>query len=86
VKVVETLRAITFELPTSDVRELKVWAHQVTPEGQSLPLVFALDSEPSGHPEPIPLEGQAVIPITDQRHRMTIALTCEKGLELEAKA
>ena len=37
-----TLRAASFELPSSRVRHLKVWAHQLTPDGRSLGLPMLL--------------------------------------------
>jgi hypothetical protein len=37
-----TLRAASFELPALDARRLKVWAHQITPDGRSRGLPLTL--------------------------------------------
>ena len=42
VPVFGTLRAASFELPASRVRQLKVWAHQMTPDSKSLGLPMRL--------------------------------------------
>jgi len=40
------LREAVFELPPSQARELKVWVHQITPEGESerVPAVVEISS------------------------------------------
>jgi amino acid permease len=39
----QALRSATFELPLGAPREIKVWAHQITPEGNSVPLSALLN-------------------------------------------
>lgn len=41
-----TLRSISFQLPATRARQLKVWAHQITPEGNSrgLPVLLQVDA------------------------------------------
>jgi hypothetical protein len=47
-----SVRSATFELPHSDARQLKVWVHGVTAEGESepIPASVRLDAEAESHP------------------------------------
>jgi hypothetical protein len=44
------LRQAIFELPTRTARELKVWAHQITPDGQSEPVPAIVEVSCAGYP------------------------------------
>jgi hypothetical protein len=61
------LRAARLAVPTHGARELKVWAHRVTPERTSEPLPVRLDVVDGSHARHVELAacgGQIVVPLT----------------------
>jgi hypothetical protein len=43
----DAVRWVSFQLPPSDTRQLTVWVHAVTPEGDSEPIPATVSLEPS---------------------------------------
>jgi hypothetical protein len=71
------LREAVIELPPAPVRELKVWAHRLTPEGTSegLPAVLVLDNKSGSHEyDLVSSGGQIVVTVSGERQRLTISL------------
>jgi amino acid permease len=71
------LRAAVIELPQAPVRELKVWAHRLTPEGTSegLPAVLVLDNKSGSHEyDLVSSGGQIVVTVSGERQRLAISL------------
>jgi hypothetical protein len=61
------LRSATFHLPESPARELKVWAHRVTPDGDSRPLPAVVEVRCGDVTRRVDLSlsrGQVVLPIS----------------------
>jgi len=70
------LRSITFHLPVTEARELKVWAHTVTPDGSSRSLPAIMELNDKGNTKRFDLKvsgGQIVVPITGDACRLQIA-------------
>lgn len=61
-----TLRQATVDLPATPARELKVWVHQVTPDGysQGLPAAVQITADGATPPAAIPVDGQALLPFS----------------------
>lgn len=71
------LRHATFHLPATAARELKVWAHTVTPDGSSeaLPALAEVRCENETRRFDLKLSaGQAVLPLTSDRCSVRITL------------
>jgi hypothetical protein len=71
------LRHIQFRLPATRARELKTWAHRITPDGNSEGLPALLTVHSSGEEEEFDLKlsgGQAVVPIDGAACRLTLDL------------
>jgi hypothetical protein len=70
------LRSVTFHLPATQARELKVWAHTVTPDGSSASLPAIMELHCGGNAKRFDLKlsgGQVVVPITGDACRLQIA-------------
>jgi hypothetical protein len=70
------LRSVTFHLPATQARELKVWAHTVTPDGSSASLPAIMELHCGGNAKRFDLKlsgGQVVVPITGDACRLEIA-------------
>jgi hypothetical protein len=70
------LRSVTFHLPATQARELKVWAHTVTPDGtsESLPVLAEICCGDETKRFDLKLSGgQVVVPITGDACRLQIA-------------
>jgi hypothetical protein len=71
------LRSAHVELPPAPVRELKVWAHRLMPEGGSEGLAADLAvSNGIGHHEVDRrlVDGQLIVPVTGEALRLEITL------------
>jgi amino acid permease len=71
------LHAAVVELPPAPVRELKVWAHRLTPEGTSegLPAVLVLENDRgAGQYDLASSGGQVVVAVSGERQRLVISL------------
>jgi hypothetical protein len=72
------LRQAVFELPGSMARELKVWTHQITPDGQSERLPTVVDLACGGEPPrtyDLRVAGEQVLaPLTGGACRVQISL------------
>jgi hypothetical protein len=69
VPALSLLRYVNFQLVVPQARELKVWAHRVTPEGNSEGLPALLKVHCGGDEKEFDLKlsgGQVVLPLTDQ--------------------
>jgi len=63
-----TLRAVTFQVPAAKASQLKIWAHQITPEGNSEGLPVIVEAESGAARKQFNLkssDGLAVLPIND---------------------
>jgi len=72
------LRSVTFQLPATKARELKVWAHTVTPDGSSQSLPALVEVQCGGNAKRFDLKlsgGQAVLPITGDACELQIAFS-----------
>jgi hypothetical protein len=70
------LRSVTFHLPATQARELKVWVHTVTPDGSSASLPAIMELHCGGNVKRFDLKlsgGQVVVPITGDACRLQIA-------------
>jgi amino acid permease len=83
VKSADGLRSVTFELAPTHTRELKVWAHQVTPEGHSEELGAMLVITGGAESQEIDLASksgqQMVMPFDGGARHLEINLTSAKG-------
>jgi len=78
-----SLRYATFQLPATPARELKVWVHRVTPEGDSKSLPALLELHRGGESVQARTEqfdlrasgGQIVLPFSGEACRLHIALS-----------
>jgi amino acid permease len=71
------LRGAEFRLPVERVRELKVWAHRVTPEGSSEGLAGVVEVECGGATRQFPLGpsgGKLLLPVAGESCRVWITL------------
>ena len=74
------LRYAIFQLPVGQAKELKVWAHKVTPEGESEALPALVDVRCGDKVTRLDLKlsgGQALLPITGEVCRLEITLRPE---------
>lgn len=72
-----SLRRATFQPPTTKARELKVWTHKITPEGDSESLPARVEVRCGDEREAVDLElfgGQVVLPLTGEACRLEIVL------------
>ena len=72
-----SLRYANFQLPATQSRELKVWVHKVTLEGDSEGLPARLEVHCGGEEKEFDLKlsgGQVVLPLDDATRRLTITL------------
>jgi hypothetical protein len=72
------LRAMPLEVPTEGARELKVWAHRVTPERTSEPLPIRVQVVDGSAPRRVDLTtcgGQLVLPLTGTLCCLELTLT-----------
>ncbi|MBL7182938.1 MAG: hypothetical protein ISS50_00645 [Anaerolineae bacterium] len=70
-----SLRHATFRLPASQAQELKVWAHRVTPEGDSESLPALAEVRCGSETTRFDLKlsgGQIVLPLTSEACRLEI--------------
>ena len=77
------LRRAEFRLPVERVRELKVWAHRLTPEGNSESLAGVVEVECGGATRRFRLEasgGKVLFPVTGESCRVWIALAASPAL------
>ncbi len=73
-----SLRYANFHLPASQARELKVWAHRITPEGDSEGLPALLEVHCGDAKEEFDLKlagGQVVLPLLNEACRLEITFT-----------
>ena len=71
-----TLRSACFELPASRVRHLKVWAHQMTPDGKSLGLPMLLQVARGNGNNSLDLKlsnGLAIVPLSGEACSVRLA-------------
>jgi len=72
-----SLRRATFQLPATEARELKVWAHKITPEGNSQGLPALLNVHCGNEKKEFDLKscgGQVILPINGEACRLEITL------------
>jgi hypothetical protein len=72
------LASAVIDLPASPAREVKVWAHRLTPEGNSEALPARVDVQGGAHTQGFDLGaagGQVVLPIAAGPHRLEIRLS-----------
>jgi amino acid permease len=72
-----SLRSTTFQLPATEARELKVWAHQITPEESAQCLPALLNVHCGNQEQEIDLQqsdGQVVLPISGEACRLEVTL------------
>jgi hypothetical protein len=72
-----SLRYANFRLPATQAQELKVWAHQITPEGSSEGLPARLEVHCGGEKKEFDLKlfgGQVVLPFNGETCRLKITL------------
>ncbi len=80
-----TLRSAGFHLLTAGVKELKVWAHQVTPEGESVGLNGVLSVLDGTTSKPItlpPTSGQVLLPLSSESCQVEIKVNLGNDLGL----
>jgi hypothetical protein len=73
-----TLRTAVVELPSSPVRELKVWAHRLTREGlsETLPSMLVLENGTGGsHYDLATSEGQVIVAVSGEAQRLEIVVS-----------
>jgi amino acid permease len=71
------LRCATFQLPATEARELKVWAHKVTPEESFQGLPALLNVRCGNQEQEFDLgqsDGQMVLPLTGEACRLEVTL------------
>ena len=71
------LRSVTFHLPAMEARELKVWAHKVTPDGNSQGLPALVEFRYGSETKQFDLQlsgGQVVLPVAGEECRIRITL------------
>ncbi len=82
VRAFSSLRRLCFHLPVTRARELKVWAHRITPDGESVGLPALVVVESGGARRELDLElsrGQGVVPIDGGECRVAIDLRPRVG-------
>jgi hypothetical protein len=73
-----TLQRATLEIAGDVGQELKVWAYQVTPEGDAAALPMQVDvqcGDQSRQVDLAALGGQVIMPLPDGAGRLTVVLT-----------
>lgn len=73
-----SLRYAIFQIPTEQAQELKVWAHKITPEGDSEGLPALLEVQCGDETTQFDLkltDGQALMPLTGESCRLEIMLS-----------
>jgi amino acid permease len=76
------LRSVTFALPPTQARELKVWAHRVMPEGDSEPLPATAEVKCGPETRRVDLglrRGQILLPISPGACQVRIILPAPQG-------
>lgn len=71
------LQNIFVEFPSVSSKEMKIWLHRVTPEGNSEPIPATLVIRDGGHGTPSQLDpksGQVIFPLTSQVNELEITL------------
>ncbi len=67
------LRHVTFDLLTEDVKELKVWVHKITPEGDSQPIPAIVEGLEERARVDLELsDGQTIAPAPSDKRRLKI--------------
>lgn len=82
VRAFSSLRRAHFHLPATRARELKVWAHRVTADGDSVGLPALVRVDSGGARQEFDLElsgGQIVVPIEGGECQVAIDLTARAG-------
>ncbi len=82
VRAFSSLRRINFHLPVTRARELKVWVHKTTPDGDSVGLPALVGVESGGARQELDLElsgGQIVVPIGGGECQVAIDLRSGVG-------
>jgi hypothetical protein len=76
IPALSTLRSVVFQLPALQPRELKVWTHQITPEGISQPMPVSLEAQCGQETKSYDLKesGQIILPLSGQPCQLTIQL------------
>jgi len=72
-----TLRQVEFQLPATDAREIKIWAHRITPEGNSEGLSGLLQIQFGSEKKELDLklsDGQVISPLDGSACHVTISL------------
>ncbi len=71
-----SLRAATFQLPTTGASELKVWAHQITPEwaSEALPARLTVNCGHEKQELDLGLGGQVLLPLRGEPCQVAIAI------------
>jgi hypothetical protein len=73
----DAVRWASFQLPPSDTRQLKVWVHAVTPEGDSEPIAATVSFEPAADGHGIRVgesDGAAHLELLDPPPRVHVTL------------
>jgi hypothetical protein len=81
------LRSIEFDLPATPARELKVWLHQVTPEGDSEGLPAQVEIQCGDQKQEFDLssaDGQVVLPINGEACRIGVTFAGKSVSDLLA--
>jgi amino acid permease len=81
----DTLQSITFQLPPTQAKELKIWLHQLTPEDFSVGLPAQVTIYQGQAQQEIDLTsagGQVVLPLSDQACRVEVSLAEESVSDL----
>ena len=77
IEAFSALRSVTFRLPATRARELKVWAHTVTPDGASEGLAAAVEIQYGNESRQFDLKlsgGQVILPVSDGECSLRISL------------
>jgi hypothetical protein len=77
IEAFSAMRSVTFRLPATQARELKVWAHTATPDGASegLPAIVEVRCGNESRQFDLKLsDGQVVLPLTDGECWLRITL------------
>jgi hypothetical protein len=72
-----TLQHVTFQLPVTDAQEIKIWAHRITPEGNSESLAGLLQIQLGSEKKEFDLKlsaGQVILPLDGMACQVMIAL------------
>jgi len=83
VRAFASLQSLTFQLPATAARELKVWAHAISPDGSSEMLPVCLDVQAGAQAHRIDLRscgGQAIVPLTGTPGAVQVTLSRSEAL------